>query len=88
MIDRWAEFLVVQMVYLGGIRGCAAGLSEFGMSIMADRFDIVRQKLLQFRDWRDWARYLTASNIASTGAGSRLVDRCAMNGMIYMKYYS
>ncbi len=31
---------------------------------MADRFDIVRQKLLQFRDQRDWARYHDPKNLA------------------------
>ena len=31
---------------------------------MADRFDEVRQKLLQFRNKRDWARYHDPKNLA------------------------
>ncbi|HUM82046.1 MAG TPA: nucleotide pyrophosphohydrolase [Methanothrix sp.] len=31
---------------------------------MADRFDEVKQKLLQFRDQRDWARYNDPKNLA------------------------
>jgi hypothetical protein len=55
MIDRWAEFLRLSKGYsrVGFEDGCAAGLSELGVS-MADRFDIVRQKLLQFKNRRDW----------------------------------
>ena len=31
---------------------------------MADRFDIIRQNLLQFRDHCDWARYHDPKNLA------------------------
>ena len=31
---------------------------------MVDRFDVIRQKLLQFRDQRDWARYHDPKNLA------------------------
>lgn len=31
---------------------------------MVDRFDVIRQKLLQFRGQRDWARYHDPKNLA------------------------
>jgi len=56
-LSRWYERV--------GFEDVPSGLSELGMSVnMADKFDEVRKKLLQFRDERDWAKYHDPKNLA------------------------